>query len=185
MAGMTLLVVRCPSCGNPLAPGDDDLVIACTRCGAGLHLADEGLQPIEIQYAQHAPVNAAQVTTWRPWWIFRGSVNVIRRETQGGNRSDEARRFWAQPHVMGVPAWELSIAAVKQAGLQLLRQPPVLKAALCPSGAQLTPAVVSAEDARKMLEFLILTLEAGRDDWLKALDFQIEAGLPELWAMAE
>ncbi len=178
---MTLVVVRCPSCGNPLAPGDDDLVIACAQCGAGLQLADEGLQPIEIRYAQ---TSLAQPTTWRPWWIFRGSVNLIRRETQGGNRSDEAHRFWAQPHVMSVPAWELSIAAVKQAGIQLLKQPPVLKAIPHPGGAKLTPAVVSAEDARKMLEFLILTLEASRDDWLKTLDFQIEAGPPELWAIA-
>ncbi len=181
MAGMTLVVVRCLSCGKPLAPGGDDLVIACPQCGAGLFLADEGPQPIEIQYAQPS---LAQAATWRPWWIFRGSVNLIRRETQGGNRSDEARQFWAQPRVLSVPAWELSITAVKQAGLQLLKQPPVLKAIPWPSGAQLTPAVVSAEDARKMLEFLILTLEAGRDDWLKTLDFQIEAGPPELWAMA-
>ena len=66
----------------------------------------------------------------------------------------------------------------------MLKQPPVLNAIPRPSGAKLTPAVVSAEDARKMLEFLILSLEAGRDDWLKTLDFQIEAGLPELWAIA-
>jgi hypothetical protein len=49
---------------------------------------------------------------------------------------------------------------------------------------QLIPVVVSAEDARKMLEFLILAVEASRDDWLKTLDFQIEAGPPELWATA-
>ncbi len=181
MAGMTLVVMRCPSCGNPLTPGDDDLVLACTQCGAGLHLADEGPQPIEIQYAQ---TSLAEASTWRPWWIFRGSVNLIRRETQGGNRSDEARQFWAQPRVMSVPAWDLSITAVKQAGLQLLKQPPVLKAIPRPSGTRLTPVVVSAEDARKLLEFLILSLEAGRDDWLKTLDFQIEAGPPELWAIA-
>ena len=181
MAGMTLVVVRCPACGNPLTPGDDDLVIACTQCSAGLQLADDGPQPIEIQYAQSS---LARVTTWRPWWIFKGSVNLIRRETQGGNRSEEARRFWAQPRVMSVPAWELSIATVKQAGIQMLQQPPALKAIPRPSGVKLTPAVVSAEDAHKMLEFLIFSLEAGRDDWLKTLDFQIEAGLPELWAIA-
>ncbi len=181
MAGMTLVVVRCPSCGNALTPGDDDLVIACGQCGAGLHLADDGPEPIEIRYAQ---TSLAKAGTWRPWWIFKGSVNLIKRETQGGNRSDEARKFWAQPHVMSVPAWELSIAAVKSAGVQMLKQPPVLNAIPRPSGAKLTPAVVSAEDARKMLEFLILTLEASRDDWLKTLDFQIEAGLPELWAIA-
>ena len=181
MAGMTLIVVRCPGCGNPLAPGDDELVIACSQCGAGLQLADDGPQPIEIQYAQ---ANLPKVITWRPWWIFKGRVNLIRRETQGGDRSEEARRFWAQPRVMSVPAWELSIVTVKQAGIQMLQQPPVLKAIPRPSGVKLTPAVVSAEDARKMLEFLIFSLEAGRDDWLKTLDFQIEAGLPELWAIA-
>jgi predicted nucleic acid-binding Zn-ribbon protein len=182
MAGMTLIVVRCPACGSILTPGDDDLVVACPQCGAALQLADEGPQPIEIQYAR---TNLATANTWRPWWIFRGSVNLIKRETQGGNRSDEARQFWAQPRVMGVPAWDLSMAAVKQAGVQRLKQPPVLNAIARPSGVRLTPAVVSAEDARKMLEFLVLTLEAGRDDWLKTLDFQIEAGLPELWAIAE
>ncbi|HSD82356.1 MAG TPA: hypothetical protein VLG46_00765 [Anaerolineae bacterium] len=181
MAGMTLLVVRCPSCGNALAPGDDDLVIACGQCGAGLHLAEEGPQPIEIRYAQ---TQLAKAGAWRPWWIFKGSVNLLARETQGGNRSDEARKFWAQPRVMGVPAWELSMGAVKSAGVQMLKQPPVLQAIPRPSGAPLAPAVVSAEDARKMLEFLILTLEAGRDDWLKTLDFRIEAGPPELWAIA-
>ena len=181
MVGMTLVVVRCPACGTALTPGDDDLVIACAQCGAALQLADEGLQPIEIQYAQS---NLAKVNTWRPWWIFNGRVNLIRRETQGGNRSEDARRFWAQPRVMAVPAWELSIGAVKQAGVQLLQHPPVLNAIPRPTGAKLTPAVVSAEDARKMLEFLILSLEAGRDDWLKTLDFQIETGAPKLWAIA-
>jgi hypothetical protein len=181
MAGMSLIVVRCPACGNSLTPGDDDLVVACPQCGAALQLSDEGLQPIEIQYAQ---TNLAKASTWRPWWIFRGRVNLIKRETQGGNRSDEARQFWAQPRVLAVPAWELSIAAAKQAGVQQLNQPLVLDAMPRPSGVRLTPVVVSAEDARKLLEFLVLSLEAGRDDWLKTLDFQIEVGPPELWALA-
>lgn len=181
MAGMTLVVVRCPTCGNPLAPDDNDLVIACGQCGAGLFLADDGPQPMEIQYAR---TTLAKINTWRPWWIFTGRVNLIRRETQSGNRSEEARRFWAQPRVMGVPAWELSISAVKQAGLQMLQQPIALNAVPRPSGAKLTPAVVAADDARKMLEFLIFSLEASRDDWLKTLDFTIEAGLPQLWAIA-
>jgi hypothetical protein len=181
MAGMTLIVVRCPACGTPQTPGDDDLAIACMQCGAGLLLADSGPQPVEIQYAQS---NLPKATTWRPWWIFRGSVNLIKRETQGGNRSNEARQFWAQPRVMSVPAWELSIMTVKQAGLQMLQQPPMLKAISRPNGVKLTPAVVSAEDARKMLECSIFSLEAGRDDWLKTLDFQIDVGPPDLWALA-
>ncbi len=181
MAEMKLIVVRCPACGNALAPGDDDLVIACSQCGAGLLLADDGPQPIEIQYARS---NLPTAGDWRPWWIFTGRVELIRRETQGGNRSEDAQRFWAQPRIMGVPAWELSLSAIKQGGLQVLQQPPKLDAIPRPSGAQLTPAVISADDARSMLEFLILTFEANRDDWLKNLDFSIETGPPQLWAMA-
>jgi hypothetical protein len=178
---MTLIVVRCPACGTALTPDDNDLIVACGQCGAGLHLSDAAPEPIEIQYARS---NLARINVWRPWWIFKGSVNLIRRETQGGNRSEDARRFWAQPRVMSVPAGDLSLTSVKQAGIQMLQQPPTLVAMPRPAGAKLTPAVVSAEDARKMLEFLVLTLEAGRDDWLKTLDFTIEAGLPQLWAMA-
>jgi hypothetical protein len=173
--------VRCPACSNPLTPDDNDLVIACPQCGAGLQLSDLGLEPIEIQYARS---NLARVNVWHPWWIFTGQVNLYRRETQGGNRSEDARRFWAQPHVMSVPAWDLSLSSIKQAGIQMLQRPPELSAMPRPAGAKLTPAVVSAEDARKMLEYLIFTLEAGRDDWLKNLDFTIEAGLPKLWAIA-
>ena len=103
MAGMTLLVVRCPACGTTLIPGDDDLVVACLQCGAALQLADEGLRPIEIQYAQ---TNRTKAGTWRPWWIFKGSVNLIKRETQGGNRSDEAREtlshFIREAHRQGI-----------------------------------------------------------------------------------
>jgi hypothetical protein len=129
---MTLIVVRCPACGTALTPDDNDLVIACSQCGAGLHLADEGPEPIEIQYARS---NLARVSVWRPWWIFKGSVNLIRRETQGGNRSEDARRFWAQPRVMSVPAWDLTLSSIKQAGIQMLQQPPALNAMPRPAGA--------------------------------------------------
>ena len=44
---MKLIALRCPTCNTPFAPGDDDLVIACDQCGAGIAITDEGLQPIE------------------------------------------------------------------------------------------------------------------------------------------
>jgi hypothetical protein len=64
---------------------------------AGLHLSDIGPEPIEIQYARSS---LSRINVWRPWWIFTGSVNLIRRETRGGNRSDDARRFWAAIFLM-------------------------------------------------------------------------------------
>jgi hypothetical protein len=177
---MKLIALRCPACNNALAPGDDDLVIACEQCGAGVAIDDDGLHPIELRVA----TSEATATQYQPWWVFEGRVQLNRRETQSGNRRDEALKFWSQPRSFFVPAWELSLQALKQDGLDMLKKQPQLQVGAKPAQLRLAPVVVSAEDARRMLEFLVLTLEAGRDDWLKNIDFKIDVGEPVLWALS-
>ncbi len=126
---MKLIALRCPTCNTPFAPGDDDLVIACDQCGAGIAITDEGLQPIEIRFA----VSAAAAPQWQPWWVFEGRVQIERRETQSGNRREEALKFWSQPRSFFVPAWELSLQALKQDGLDMLKQQPQLQAGARPA----------------------------------------------------
>lgn len=180
---MKLVAIRCPECGQPLAPDNDHLVIACAQCGAAARIDDEGVRAMPMHYA--APMRDMANPQWMPFWIFSGRVNIVRRETQGGNRrmGDESARFWAEPRRLYVPAWELSIDAVRSAGVDMLKAQPAYESIPRPIGARLTPAVVSAGDARKMLEFIVLSLEAGRDDWLTHLDFRLEVGEPEMWAL--
>lgn len=175
---MKLLALKCPACGNALAPNDDDLVIACSQCGAASAITDEGLQPIEVRYA------AGGTDQRRPWWVFEGRVQLMRRETQGGNRREEAQAFWSEPRSFYVPAWELSLQSLKSNGLDMLKQQPHLQAGARPDQVKLSPVVVSAEDARRMIEFLVLSLEAGRSDELKSIDFKIEVNEPVLWGLA-
>ena len=176
---MNLLLLRCPSCGNALTPGDDDLILACGQCGAGVELADAGLRPIEVKYT----ATNAKIDIWRPWWVFTGRVEITRRDTQSGNQRAEALQFWAQVKRFYIPAWELSLQAVRDQGLAMLKRQPQLQAAARPAGARLAPVVVSVSDARQLLEYLVLTVEAGRKDWLKDLEFTANVGLPELWAL--
>ncbi len=178
---MKLIALRCPACSNALAPNDDDLVIACGNCGASIAISDEGLQPIELRFAVSGAANAAQ---YQPWWVFEGRVQINRREAQSGNRREEALAFWSQPRSFFVPAWELSLQALKQDGLEMLKKQPQLQAGPRPAQVRLSPVVVSAEDARRMLEFLVLSLEAARADWLKTIDFKVEVGEPVLWALS-
>lgn len=180
---MKLIALRCPSCNNSLTPGDDDLVIACEHCGAGIAIDDEGLHPIELRFASSAAA-AAGAAQWQPWWVFESRVQIDRREAQSGNRREEAVKFWSQPRSFYVPAWELSLQALRRDGLDMLKKQPQLQTGARPTQLHLAPVVVSAEDARRMLEFLVLTLEAGRDDWLKNIDFKIEMGEPVLWALS-
>ncbi len=186
---MKLIALRCPTCNTPFAPGDDDLVVACDQCGAGIAIDDDGLHPIELRFAVSAAVTTAGAAAtataaqWQPWWVFEGHVQIGRRETQSGNRREEALKFWSQPRSFFVPAWELSLQALKRDGLAMLKKPPQLQAGPRPAQPHLAPVVVSAQDARRMLEFLVLTVEADRDDWLKSIDFKIDVGEPVLWAL--
>ena len=177
---MKLIVLRCPTCGQELAPGDDDLIVLCVSCGTAIEFTEEGLRPIELRFA----ATNAKNTEWRPWWVFTGQVHLTRRETQGGNQRDEALRFWAQVTHFYVPAWDLSLSAVREAGLAQLQKQPQLQAMPRPAGARCAPVVVSATDARQLLDYLVVTVEAGRKDGLKDLLFTVEVGLPELWALA-
>ncbi len=176
---MKLIALRCPTCNNALAPNDDDLVIACQQCGAAIAITDDGLHPIEIRFP-----TATTAAQYQPWWVFEGRVQINRRETQSGNRREEALKFWSQPRSFFVPAWELSLSSLKQDGLDMLKKQPQLQAGTRPAQVTLSPVVISAEDARRMLEFLVLSLEAGRDDWLKSIDFKVEVGEPVLWALS-
>jgi hypothetical protein len=54
-----------------------------------------------------------------------------------------------------------------------------------PDGAQLINAVVTPADARKLLEFIVLAIEARRKDWLKNLVFELEVGEPKLLAFPQ
>ena len=175
---MKLIALRCPTCGSALALNDDDLLIACAQCGAAIALTDEGLQPIEVRYT------AGGTDQRRPWWVFEGRVQLMRRETQSGNRREEAQQFWSQPRSFYVPAWELSLQSLKSNGLEMLKKQPQLQAGQRPAQVKLSPVVISAEDARRMLEFLVLSLEAGRSDELKSIDFKIEVSDPVLWGLA-
>ena len=84
---------------------------------------------------------------------------------------------------MYVPAWEISMQVAQDIGSRFIQHQPVMKFVERPDDAYMAPAAVTPEDALRLLEFIVLAIEARRRDWLKALDFRIEAGEPELWAM--
>ena len=111
-------------------------------------------------------------------------MQIDRRETQSGNRREEALKFWSQPRSFFVPAWELSLQALKQDGLDMLKKQPQLQAGARPAqprlvaggrlgGRRAPDAGVSGVDGR-----------GGRDDWLKNIDFKIDVGEPVLWALS-
>ena len=122
---------------------------------------------------------------WLPFWVFHGRVHLAQRETQGGSRSaqKQAEAFWQEPRRLFVPAWDIPLSEAREIGRELVERQPVYQAGSWPNGATFTEATVAPEDALKLLEFIIITIEAQRKDWLRHLQFWLEVGAPELWLL--
>jgi hypothetical protein len=181
---MKLILLRCPNCARPLTPDNDDVIFMCTNCFTNVSINERGLQVADVRFA--LPTKADEQTQrWLPFWVYHGRVRVLNRETQGRSDRQSSQLQWANPLRMYVPAWEISLQVAQEVGSKLIQRQPVTKFIERPDGTYMEPAVVTPEDAFRLLEFVILAIEARRKDWLKALDFRIEAEQPELWAMPE
>ncbi len=181
---MKLILLRCPNCARPLTPDNDDVVYMCPNCFTGVAIDERGVRRANVRFA--LPTKADErAQKWMPYWVYDGRVEILNRETQGRSRDKESKLQWANPLRMYVPAWEISMRVAQEVGSKLIQRQPVTKFIDRPDGAYLQPAVVSPEDAFRLLEFIILAIEARRKDWLRSLDFRIEAEKPQLWAMPE
>ena len=187
---MKLLLLRCPTCQRPLKANDHDLVLLCPACFAVVAIQDDGLSLAKIQFAQ--PSNSpAEPVEWRPYWIFNGQVTLHKREVQskdgffGNNSAAEAEKLWGQPRRLYVPAWELPLATVQEIGCRLIVAQPDYTPVAQPAAPKLPPAVLAAADAQKVLEFIIMAIEARRPDMLRTLQFSIQINDVTLWALPE
>ena len=180
---MKLLLLRCPVCTTPLKPNDRDIVVACENCKTAVSLSENGIQEATVRYG--VPTQPQKVTGWLPFWITHGQVNITSRETQGRHKKalKEAQEMWSRPRYLYVPAWELPIPEARMLGSRLIKGQGVWQEGEPPSDLLFTAANVTAEDANKLLELIILTIEAERKDWLKDLRFTIEAPEPTLWLL--
>ena len=180
---MKLLALRCPGCAQPLTPQSPEaVVLRCENCETAVSISETGLDTIAVQFAAPAKEN---IDGWVPLWLFDGRVNVLSRQTQGGNRQAEqdSQQLWGYPRRLYVPAWELPTETACQIGSDLVQHQPAFQPTTPPGKAVLTEAVIPPEDALKLLEFVVFNVEAARKDWLKELRFSIEAGEPQLWAI--
>lgn len=180
---MKLLALRCPECNHSLSPGNDHIVVACEFCQTAVQIGDEGVSSVPVQYAR--PRSEARVTQWLPFWVFHGRVHIDERRVARGDKSrqEETTRLWGEPRHLYVPAWELSLRAAQETGSQMIQDQPAYQTIAQPAEVRLTPVTLTTEDALKVLEFIVLAIEARRPDWLERLDFHLEVGEAVLWAL--
>lgn len=182
---MKLLLLRCPNCGEPLQAENDDVVVACANCFTPVAISVNGPVKMKVQFGVSSGA-AAGAGDWLPFWAFDGQVQIRKRETQGGSsKSKDANKLWGAPRRFWVPAWDLDLKVAQELGGRLVQAQPEFQKIDPPPGARLTTAIVTPKDAKKLIEFIILAVEARRSDWLRDIDFDFKANEPQLWALQE
>lgn len=178
---MKLLLLRCPKCNQALAPGHDDQVIQCPNCRAAIAINEGGLNILAAQYVRPTIENPP---FWLPFWVYRSKVTILERRTQGGRSAEKtAQEFWEQPRRVYIPAWACDLIEARDLVEELLARQPVMEAITPPEGAAFEPAVVTPADARKLLELVIVTIEAERSDYLETFDFDLRLDSEALWLL--
>jgi hypothetical protein len=186
---MQLLALKCPTCGQNLKPQRNEaVVVSCGNCKTAVSLHQSGIKAIDVKYA--AP-SSTTVETWLPLWVYSGKVNIKRRESQGGSKGadKEAAQLWGSVQRLFVPAWQESAHQAREIGSQFVVRQPVFETIAptetmaLPESMVLQEAIITPEDGLKLLDFIVLSLEAGRKDWLEDLQFEIQTMGHELWAI--
>lgn len=182
---MKLVLLRCPNCTEPLKPGNDDVVVSCTHCYTPVAIAVNGAVKMPVKFAVPAE-SQVKSKRWMPFWRIEGQARISKRETQGGrSQNDKAMQFWSTSRNFFVPAWELDPRIAQDVGSRLVQNPITLVTIEQPTSALIQTAVVTPNDAKKLIEFIVLAVEARRKDWLRDLNFDLETKEAELWAIPE
>jgi hypothetical protein len=173
--GPGLVALECVRCAAPVPAEAEEVAWVCQNCGQGLLLdEDEGLKPITV----HAAAHQGQPAAWRPHWVAPGRVRVTRRESYGRDAPPEAR--WAKPVAFVLPAYSAAVEHAVAVGVAMLQRPP----SLVEGEAQpLQGVTVLPDELAPLARFVVLSIEAERDDRLEAIEFTVELEEAELWCL--
>lgn len=178
-ASITLIPLLCPNCRAALPAQPDEIAWRCAECGRGWHLneaaAEHGLEPLEFRFDARLDPRVPG----RPFWVTEGRV-TLSRETYSGNQTAKAQEFWSQPRRFVIPAFNCPLETLIQSGMEALRQPPDLRPG---EPAPYAPITLPRDDVKDMAEFVIIAVEAERNDQVKTVGFQVQLSQPELWVL--
>ena len=180
---MQLLALKCPTCGQKLTPqSNETVVVSCAQCLTAVFLQQSGIKVIPVQYA--AP-SSDKVEVWLPVWVYNGRVNILRRESQGSSKGadKDAAKLWNAAQKLYAPAWQEPIPQAREIGSWFVVRQPVFEAIEPTESMVMREATITPEDGLKLLDFIVLSLEAERKDWLADLQFEIQTTGRELWAI--
>jgi hypothetical protein len=171
---VALVPLRCLRCETPIPAEPDEVAWTCAQCGQGCCFTKSRLVTINIHYSQRSckwqrPAILVTITGHSRQVYGGGSGKMLEGGTILGNR----------PAVCH-PAFTCPLDTLLSLATQFLNQPPALQDG---PTARYAPVSLSPEDAPALAEYIVMAVEAGRRDNLKAAEVSVYLEPPDLWVL--
>jgi hypothetical protein len=173
MEDFKLIAVKCKSCDSGLTVEMNDNIVYCSSCGNGWEIVNEELIPVEIGFAKPLIQGQGELV-YKGFWLVDTYVKIHSRDSSGGwisslfggaNKTEGDVLFY-------VPAFWMPIESVKQIGVTFTTKNAV------PSpekyNVKLTGFNFTKEDAKKIAEFIFLSIEAEKSDMVRNINYDLK-----------
>ena len=173
---MRVVQVKCPSCNTAITMKEKDRLFYCDKCNV-MHIRDTGV-PEKIDYEiaefnQSAQGERVYVPFWRLYTTFivrsknveGGTIFKMTQWLKGG--SDSGNMF------IYIPASELDAANFRRLATMFTGAGPRYPTRLNFAGVKRIPATMPKQEAAKLADFVVVTMEAEQPGVLQRLDYSL------------
>ncbi len=175
---MKVIQVRCPNCDAPIMSKQRDLLFHCERCGT-LHVRDGGISVIDYEIADFAKSAPPQGRTYVPFWRMYAQFTILHLSSTGGTTFKLANWIKGGKGDSGdifvfVPAPDFDPSTFKGLATEFTANWPKYSTRPDFGGVPRMPAYLSKEEAVKLANFVVITLEAEKPGVLQQLDYNLD-----------
>jgi len=174
MADFKLVAIKCKNCDSGLVVAVNDNITYCQSCGSGWEIIEGGLKPIEINFAA-AAIRGDGELVYKPFWLVTANIQIHSRESSGGffsNLFGGSKEQTSGTIKFYVPAFTCELEKMKNIALAFTSSNPA------PSPQKFNTKLIGfnygKEDAKKLSEFLLITIEAEKSDTMKTFEYDIQ-----------
>ncbi|MBK8551699.1 MAG: hypothetical protein IPL53_11800 [Ignavibacteria bacterium] len=174
MSDFILEAVKCKKCASGLLVEVNDNIVYCSSCGSGFEIINGELIPIEINFAAAALRGEGEMI-YKPFWLLKTKISIAERKASGnflknifGGGNDNT----SGDIIFYIPAFYCPIETMKNLATQFTIKHPV--ASPQKYNTKLTGFAYGKEDAKKLAEFILISLEAEKSDTMKSFNYDMK-----------
>ncbi|HMS35313.1 MAG TPA: hypothetical protein PKC91_14615 [Ignavibacteria bacterium] len=174
MSDFILEAVKCKKCDSGLMVEVNDNIVYCSSCGSGFEIIEGVLTPIEINFAA-AAIRSEGEMIYKPFWLLKSNINIAERKASGnflknifGGSNDNT----SGNITFYIPAFYCSIESMKNLATQFTMRNPVSSPQKY--NTKLVGFAYGKEDAKKLAEFILISLEAEKSDTMKSFNYEMK-----------